>query len=505
MSEKPLERLNYFNGQRLQAGDFKLEQDYHMRVRRWLNRSLYTPGIAMGLEVYPVPGAAMVRVNPGLAIDHLGREIILLDSRDVPVMHGIGNNKRSDGSYLVIRYAEQVLSQQDACCVPEGTGGDKAAQGGPSRVLAEPVLECVPDLPHAASGKILLGRVVLADGCGSIAHIDTSVRHYVGDASAAKVRQYALEGFRDIDANNSATVRFHVRGRQPSSVTLVLRSEPFPSYFYSEMGKHSHVSSATAGATTGPASDIDRHTHSGASLSAISDTHDHTVWGYASNSSYNGAIPPTPLDIPGLVNLLLPYPDGPIMLPVLNSPVFPPGTPKMMLRMVTTVGVNSVPPDIPRIIDLGDKVGMDVRDVTGHGHSITGNTGDPTPVPAASGYHNHSFSASINESGVDVAARSGAALTCVEALEVLFDNHDVTAQILIQVNNNRPPGENWSALGTGSGNSNDPLFATGTGDIQLSYIVPIDESEHTICFKVPRLKSNGKPNGGRIHYNLYIE
>jgi hypothetical protein len=37
MNEKPLERLNYFNGQRLQAGDFKLEQDYHMRVRRWLN------------------------------------------------------------------------------------------------------------------------------------------------------------------------------------------------------------------------------------------------------------------------------------------------------------------------------------------------------------------------------------------------------------------------------------------------------------------------------------
>ena len=62
MNEKPLERLNYFNGQRLQAADFKLEQDYHMRVRRWLNRSLYTPGIASGLEVYAMPSAPKVRV-----------------------------------------------------------------------------------------------------------------------------------------------------------------------------------------------------------------------------------------------------------------------------------------------------------------------------------------------------------------------------------------------------------------------------------------------------------
>ena len=75
MSEKPIERINYFNGQRLQAGDFRLEQEYHMRVRRWLNRALYTPGIAMGLEVYPVPNAPRVRVSPGLAIDASSRRL----------------------------------------------------------------------------------------------------------------------------------------------------------------------------------------------------------------------------------------------------------------------------------------------------------------------------------------------------------------------------------------------------------------------------------------------
>ncbi len=40
MNEKPIERLQYYNGQRLEADDLKLEQEYHIRVRRWLNKSL---------------------------------------------------------------------------------------------------------------------------------------------------------------------------------------------------------------------------------------------------------------------------------------------------------------------------------------------------------------------------------------------------------------------------------------------------------------------------------
>jgi len=42
MTEKVLERLNYYNGQRLEASDLKVEQEYHIRVRRWLNKSLPT-------------------------------------------------------------------------------------------------------------------------------------------------------------------------------------------------------------------------------------------------------------------------------------------------------------------------------------------------------------------------------------------------------------------------------------------------------------------------------
>ena len=217
MSEKPLERLNYFNGQRLQAGDFRLEQEYHMRVRRWLNRSLYTAGIATGLEIYPIAGVPRVRVNPGLAIDPIGREIILLEAREIPVMHDIGQGSELAGSYVVIRYAEELTAAQDANCAPGGCG-DQAAAGAPSRVLADPVIECVPDLPQEGSGKILLGRVVLAAGCGSIAYIDTAVRRYIGDAYKNTVKQYALEGERHIDATNRGRIYFHIRGREPNQV-----------------------------------------------------------------------------------------------------------------------------------------------------------------------------------------------------------------------------------------------------------------------------------------------
>src|SRR6266513_2034651 len=75
MIERPLDRLNYYNGQRLEAGDLKLEQEYHIRVRRWINKSLCTPGIASGLDIREQKGTRFVIVSPGLALDAEGREI----------------------------------------------------------------------------------------------------------------------------------------------------------------------------------------------------------------------------------------------------------------------------------------------------------------------------------------------------------------------------------------------------------------------------------------------
>ena len=46
-----LERLYYANGQRLAATELRLEQRYHIDVRRLLTRGLFTAGVVQGLEV----------------------------------------------------------------------------------------------------------------------------------------------------------------------------------------------------------------------------------------------------------------------------------------------------------------------------------------------------------------------------------------------------------------------------------------------------------------------
>ena len=102
--DTPIERLNYFNGQRLEASDFRAEQDYFIGVRRWLNRTLYQPGIASGLEVeVSSTDPHSVIVHAGLALDAQGREIILqadttVLARGVPT----GATGLVFGNYLVI-------------------------------------------------------------------------------------------------------------------------------------------------------------------------------------------------------------------------------------------------------------------------------------------------------------------------------------------------------------------------------------------------------------------
>src|SRR5574342_291388 len=112
MNEKPIERLNYFNGLRLEAGDLKVEQEYHMRVRRWLNKSLFSAGIAEGLEVRPNPGnPQQILVSPGLALDAEGREIILLEEEAVDVKGKASPREgQVDGNYLTIQYREETLA-----------------------------------------------------------------------------------------------------------------------------------------------------------------------------------------------------------------------------------------------------------------------------------------------------------------------------------------------------------------------------------------------------------
>jgi len=71
------QRPNYFHGEFLKVDDFTAEQSYHKEMRRRHNVELHQPGIVRGLEVTPVAGTNTVNITAGVAVDPLGREIVL--------------------------------------------------------------------------------------------------------------------------------------------------------------------------------------------------------------------------------------------------------------------------------------------------------------------------------------------------------------------------------------------------------------------------------------------
>lgn len=80
-----IERLSFFNGQRLFASDLQGVEAFH-REMRWLhNKSLHQPGIGAGFAVTGKRDDREVRVGPGYAIDSQGREIVLTRERVQPI------------------------------------------------------------------------------------------------------------------------------------------------------------------------------------------------------------------------------------------------------------------------------------------------------------------------------------------------------------------------------------------------------------------------------------
>lgn len=123
MSVPTIQRVTYFNGQRLSAADMTDAQDA-ARELRWLhNRSLHGWGIASGLSVRGKVGDRSVTIAPGYAIDAHGREIVLGAS-------AVANVPSVVGSTGEVRYFltaawiaddnETVLQKRDGACSGSG-------------------------------------------------------------------------------------------------------------------------------------------------------------------------------------------------------------------------------------------------------------------------------------------------------------------------------------------------------------------------------------------------
>lgn len=69
-------RPDYYRGQLLLEDDFRTEQRYHADARWRHNLNLHGWGVVRGLEVL-AEGEKSIMVNPGFAIDRLGRDVIV--------------------------------------------------------------------------------------------------------------------------------------------------------------------------------------------------------------------------------------------------------------------------------------------------------------------------------------------------------------------------------------------------------------------------------------------
>ncbi len=547
MYEKPLERLNYFNGQRLEASDLKMEQDYHIRSRRWLNKSLYSAGIGRGLEVRAVPrdpatqDPPRVGVSVGLAIDDDGREIILLEEALIEVCSYSGSGESTVvGNYLVIEYAEETLAfEKSAGCAVRETGARTSTStanfGGPSRVQAKPQFSWIPFPPQPGSKQIALARVELGADCATVHQIDTGIRRYIGAASAGKVRQYALEGERHVDSKNPAKIHFHIRGRQPNSVTLYLRAEKFSTLYYTEMGWHEHAKTLTGNTETGPAKAVDNHTHSAepemktefevpaivrsgpGETDAVSGQHTdkHEVWAHVSDKLDPSEAKFSVADgvlafFTGGVSLAQKLLD--LAASIKGSRTYPPKGgfnadnslkevhPWYALRLVTKTD------DAP-FVNLKEYVNMSVF-YGKHQHTVVGKTGYPKDPPPPDDRHKHDLTTSltIDKAGVDQVdteykARSGQAekaLTYVDDLQVFIGLENKTPDILGQLRDAQQ-GITWDKLGNGT--AGHVLAVEGTRAIRLDFLSGVTFSEGKEYVIDLRVASGG----GRILYNLYIE
>lgn len=120
-----LERIQFFNGERLFASDLQALESFN-REMRWLhNQSLHQPGVGSGFQVTGNIGDRQVTVSPGYAIDSCGREIVLTETQvlQIPPVadDGAGNPAFYD---LTVSYPDDSQltpsETRNGICTPAG-------------------------------------------------------------------------------------------------------------------------------------------------------------------------------------------------------------------------------------------------------------------------------------------------------------------------------------------------------------------------------------------------
>ena len=111
-------RPNYFAGRVVGVEDFRQEQQYQLDARRRHLQMLHGSGVARGLDVSVSSDGMSVAVQPGLAVDSSGREIVI----DTPLLITPAQAVTSP-AWLTVEYAERGID-----ATPTGSGEPQASR-----------------------------------------------------------------------------------------------------------------------------------------------------------------------------------------------------------------------------------------------------------------------------------------------------------------------------------------------------------------------------------------
>jgi hypothetical protein len=115
MNSNDIKRLHYYEQQYLRTSDFVDEQRYHVLARRRHHVANHRYGIVTGLEVTADTDSGEAAIQPGMAIDGFGREIVVFDA--VPLDKEKLASQKPDTSVnakVYICYREEVSDRPGA-------------------------------------------------------------------------------------------------------------------------------------------------------------------------------------------------------------------------------------------------------------------------------------------------------------------------------------------------------------------------------------------------------
>jgi hypothetical protein len=156
----PIRRPHYFAGALLSPDDLVSEQNYHREKQRRHNLHCHGFGIVQGLKVSTAQKncAAIVTIEPGVAIDPAGNEIELCGTAQLPLPESPAALE------LGIRFLERLSTPVPSLSDPASSGSHPSRVEEGCEVLLNPATPRRSQGPGILAGILPLAHLVRVGG-----------------------------------------------------------------------------------------------------------------------------------------------------------------------------------------------------------------------------------------------------------------------------------------------------------------------------------------------------